>query len=170
MPVIRMRLLCLAFVLVAQVPPTVLADWFYPAVKIACDYKADTLVIENASAYNEAGIRKSDERNGIYVPDRNWPNGKIHRCKTRSADFRVRLWPRFAKLSAGDTFEVLVTRNGEVILQNTALDDDAWGLRPGSYITSILPIGLTPKHTTSRTAWVCAASSSLAMGCSESTR
>ena len=138
-----MRLIRLSLVITALLPSVALADWFYAAAKIACDSKTDTLIIVNASAYNEAGIQKADERRGIYIPERNWPkaNGvprpKEHRCKTPSAEFIVRLSPVFARLETGDTLEVAVVRNGHIVLEYTSLDSDPDGLDPSSYVTSI---------------------------------
>ena len=85
------RVLALA---VGLVPATAGADWFYAALKVTCDWDGDSVTIVNASAYNEGGIRKADERHGIYIPYRNWPKRsgiavtKEHRCKTRSSDPR----------------------------------------------------------------------------------
>ena len=118
--------------------PEALADWFYPALKIRCDQASDELTILNASAYNEAGIRKPDERRGIYVPQRNRPDEKERRCKTKSTDFLVKIKPSFGNSEVDDTFEVAVIRNGKDVLKYTSMNSDSSGLEPNSYVISIV--------------------------------
>src|SRR5882762_3903129 len=113
-----MRLIRLSVFVLGLLPAVGFADWFYAAAKIACDPNTDRLMIVNASAYNEAGIRKADERRGLYIPQRSWSkkNGalvqKEYRCKTRSAEFLVLISPVFSNVEAGDTLRVAVIRNG----------------------------------------------------------
>ncbi len=138
-----MHFLRLSLFILGLLPTMAFADWFYAAVKITCDPSRDRFMIINASAYNEAGIRKPDERQGVYIPQRNWPRDKgvlavkEHRCKTQSAEFQVLISPVFANTEAGDTLAVAVMRNGISVLKFTSLDDDPAGLRPDSYVTSI---------------------------------
>ncbi len=119
-------------------------DSYYTAVKISCDSELDTLNIINISAYNEHGIKNTDESQGIYTPDRIWHKQnssnlpRKYRCKTRSADFTVKIAPVFGKISDGDGLEVAVIRNGENVLHYTPLDRDYFGIYPGSYIISIV--------------------------------
>jgi hypothetical protein len=117
-----------------------LADEFYAAMRIECDRERDTLTIYNTSAYNELGVRQSDERNGIFVPDRNWPQrkgavaAKQFVCRTKGSTFRAQIWPVFANISDGDTLELEIVRNEQLVLRRIALDSDSYGTTPNSYV------------------------------------
>jgi hypothetical protein len=113
------------------------ADAFYPATRIQCDPKAGTLKLVNAGAYNEAGIRKSDAKRGIYTPNRGEPNGTEVRCDTPKSKFVLRLQPVLDRHATGDTFRVSVTRNGKEVLEGTLMDDDRSALQSSSFVVSI---------------------------------
>jgi len=113
-----------------------LADGFYPAVRVQCDAKAAVLKLVNAGAYNEAGLRKSDVRRGLYVPSHADPGTQI-RCDTPSAKFVVTFTPVYGRAEHGDTVRVSITRDGKTVLEEAMMDDDRAGLKPSSFIVSV---------------------------------
>ena len=113
------------------------ADAFYPAMRVQCDPKAGTLRLVNAGAYNEAGIRKSDAKRGIYTPGRGESRDTEVRCDTPKAKFVVRLHPVLDRHDTGDTLRVSVTRNGKPVLEQTLMDEDRSALQSSSFVVSI---------------------------------
>ena len=113
------------------------ADAFYPALRVQCDPKAGTLKLVNAGAYNEAGIRKSDAKRGIYTPSRGETKGTEVRCDMPKAKFVIRLQPVLDRHATGDTWRVSVTRGGKPLLEETLMDDDRSALQSSSFVVSI---------------------------------
>jgi hypothetical protein len=133
---VRASTAALALVLVLFLAGNAAADGFYPAVRVQCDAKAAVLKLVNAGAYNEAGLRKSDARRGIYVPTPADPGTQI-RCDTPPAKFVVTFTPVFGRAEHGDTVRLSISRDGKTVLEETMMDDDRAGLKPDSFIVSV---------------------------------
>ena len=136
-----MRAAVAALIAVLALAGVAWADAFYPALRVQCDTKAGTLKLTNAGAYNEAGIRKTDAKRGVYVPSRESPNTEI-RCDSPKTKFVVSMKPVLDRNDKGDSARITVTRNGKTVLEETLLDDDRTALHSSSFVKTV-SIGAT---------------------------